>query len=144
MTATSPSNGTGRHAADTDEPSLGQLVAEASANVSTIIQGEIELAKLELKSTFRNAGAGVGFFAAAAVLLVFSLTFGLLALAEGLNALGIWRWLSFLIVFGFLLVLIGMCAALGVRTVKRVKGPQRTIETSRDTVNYLKANAKRS
>ncbi len=144
MTATSPSNGTGRHAAETDEASLGQLVAEASANVSTIIQGEIALAKLELKSTFRNAGAGVGFFVAALVMLAFSLTFGLLALAEGLNALGLWRWLSFLIVFAFLLVLIAGCVLIGVRKVKRVKGPQRTIETSRDTVNYLKANTKRS
>lgn len=134
--------GPGRHAAG-DEASLGELVAAASANVSTIIRGEIELAKLELKSTVKNAGAGVGFFAAAAVLLAFSLTFGLIALAEGIVALGIWRWLAYLIVFGFLLVLIVACVLLGIRKVKRVKAPQRTIATGRDTVTYLKANTKR-
>ena len=109
MTMTPPANPpatpSGRHAAETEEPSVGQLVAEASTHLSTIIQGEVELAKLELRSTVKNAGAGVGFFGAAAVLLAFSLTFGLIALAEGLCALGIWRWASFLIVFGFLLVL---------------------------------------
>lgn len=140
-----PSNGTapGRHAADA-EPSLGELVATASENVSTIVRGEIALAKLELKSSVKNAGAGAGFFAAAAVLLAFSLTFGLIALAEGIVALGLWRWLAYLIVFGFLLVLIAGCVLLGIRKVKRVKAPQRTIETGKDTVAYLKATTKRS
>lgn len=152
MTVSPQPNGTspngvpagGRHAAGEDEPSIGQLVAEASANLSTIIQGEIALAKLELKSTVKNAGTGVGFFAAAAVLLVFSLTFGLIALAEGLHALGLWRWLSYLAVFGFLLVVIALFVVLGVRKVKRIKAPQRTIDTGRDTVAYLKANTRRS
>jgi uncharacterized membrane protein YqjE len=134
----------GRHSAGEDELSIGQLVAEASANLSTIIQGEIALAKLELKSTVKNAGTGVGLFAAAAVLLVFSLTFGLIALAEGLVAIGLWRWLSYLAVFAFLLVLIALFVVLGVRKVKRVKAPQRTIDTGRDTVAYLKANTRRS
>ena len=43
-----------------------------------------------------------------------------------------------------LLVLIVLCVILGVRKVKRVRGPQRTIETGKDTVAYLKANTKRS
>jgi uncharacterized membrane protein YqjE len=126
-----------------DEPSLGQLVADASASLSTIVRGEIELAKLELRSSVRNVGAGVGMFIAAAVLLVFSLTFGLIALAEGLVALHIWRWAAYLIVFGFLLVIIALLVVFGIRTVKRVRAPQRTIETGKDTVAYLKANAKR-
>ena len=53
------------------------------------MHSEIELAKLELRSSVKNAGVGVGLFAAAAVVLVFSLTFGFFALAEGLNALGL-------------------------------------------------------
>ena len=43
-----------------------------------------------------------------------------------------------LIVFGFLLVLIALCVILGVRKVKRVRGPQRTIETGKDTVAYCR------
>jgi uncharacterized membrane protein YqjE len=126
-----------------DQPSIGQLVADASASFSTILRGEIELAKIELRSSVKNVGAGVGMFIAAAVLLVFSLTFGLIALAEGLVALHIWRWAAYLIVFGFLLLIIALLVFLGIRTVKRVRAPQRTISTSKDTVAYLKANAKR-
>ncbi|MGI8762278.1 MAG: phage holin family protein [Jatrophihabitantaceae bacterium] len=143
MTVTSQPNAptpAGRHAA---EPSLGQLVSTASTHFSTLLHGEIELAKLELKTSVKNAGTGVGFFGAALVLLVFSLTFGLIALAEGLTAAGLYRWLSYLIVFGFLLVVVGLLAFMGVRKVKRVKAPERTIATSKDTVAYLKANTKR-
>jgi hypothetical protein len=129
-----------RHAAD--EASIGQLVHEASESLSTIIRGEIELAKLELRSSVKNGGVGVGMFAAAAVLLGFSLTFGLIALAEGLIALGVPRWLGYLIVFVLLLLIIGVLVFLGIRKVKRVKAPQRTIDTGKDTVTYLKSHPK--
>lgn len=144
MTATSESNGAsapGRHAA---EPSVGQLVADASESLSTLIRSEIELAKLELRSSVKNAGVGVGFFGAAAVVLVFSLTFGFVALAEGLNAAGLWRWLAYLVVFVAQLCAVGLFVFMGVRKVKRVRAPERTIATSKDTVAYLKANTKRS
>jgi hypothetical protein len=136
-----PGESNGRHAA---EPSVGQLVSEASTHFSTLLHGEIELAKLELKSSVKNAGVGIGLFGAAVVLLVFSLTFGLIALAEGIHTLGIWHWASYLIVFGFLLVLVIVLVLIGVKKVKRVRAPQRTIATSKDTVAYLKANTRRA
>jgi uncharacterized membrane protein YqjE len=126
----------------TAEPSLGALVAEASASMSTILRGEIELAKLELKSSVKNAGVGAGLFAAAGVLLVFSLTFGLIALAEGFIAMGLYRWLGYLIVFVLLLLIIGLCVFIGVKKVKRVRAPRQTIDTGRDTVAYLKSHPK--
>jgi hypothetical protein len=135
-----PSSGSA--GSEAEEP-IGQLVADVSQSLSTLLHSEIELAKLELKVSVKNAGVGVGFFGAALVLLVFSLTFGLIALAEGLNALGLYRWLSYLIVFLLLLAVVGMCAWLGVKKVKKVKAPERTIATSKDTVAYLKANTKR-
>ena len=121
------------------EPSLGELVAEASQSLSTLVHNEIELAKLELKASVRHAGTGVGLFAAAAVVLAFSLTFGFLALAEGLVAAGLWRWVAYLVVFAMQLAVVGGCVYLGVKKVKRVRAPERTIETSRETVAYLKA-----
>jgi hypothetical protein len=141
VTSTStPDAAAPRHAAD--EPSIGQLVHEASESLSTIIRGEIELAKLELRSSVKNAGTGVGMFGAAGVLLVFSLTFALIALAEGLIALGLPRWAGYLVVFGLLLVIIAVLVFLGVKKVKRVKAPQRTIDTGKDTVAYLKTHPK--
>jgi uncharacterized membrane protein YqjE len=120
------------------EPSLGSLVADAHASFSTLLHGEIELAKVELKASVKNAGTGAGMFAAAAVLLVFSLVFGLIALAEGLVALHIWRWAAYLIVFGALVLLAVLLVVLGLRKIKRVKAPRQTIATTKDTVTALR------
>jgi hypothetical protein len=120
------------------QPSIGSLVPEATKDLSTVLRGEIELAKLELTSTVKYAGAGAGFFVGALVLVLFSLTFGFIALAEGLVALHIWRWAAFLIVFGFLLLVVAALVWLGIRSVKRVKAPKRTIATGKETMAYLK------
>lgn len=125
------------------DPSLGELVSEVSEHVSTLIRGEIELAKLELKSSVKNARTGIVFFLAAAVVLVFSLTFGFLALAEGLIAAGLWRWAGYLVVFGMMLAFVVLAVFLGIRKIKRVRAPEQTIATGKDTVAYLKANTKR-
>jgi hypothetical protein len=117
---------------------IGSLVADAHTSFSTLLHGEIELAKLEVKATVKNVGTGAGMFIAAAVLLVFSLTFGLIALAEGLIALHLWRWVAYLIVFGFLVIIALLLAVLGVKKVKRIKAPTETIATTKDTVTALK------
>lgn len=141
MTVTArPGAGPARHQAE--EP-IGELVADVSKSLSTLLHSEIELAKLELKVSVKNAGVGVGFFGAALVLLVFSLTFAFIALAEGIHALGIYRWLSYLIVFLLLAIVAGLLVYLGIKKVKKVKAPERTIATSKDTVAYLKASTKR-
>ena len=120
------------------EPSLGQLVSDASTHLSTLIRSEVELAKLELRSTVKNAGTGIGLFAAAAVVLVFSLTFGFFALAEGIAAAGLSRWAAFLIVFGAQLVAVVLLVIVGIKKVKRVRAPTQTIKTTKETVDYLK------
>jgi uncharacterized membrane protein YqjE len=121
-----------------DDVSIGKLVHDATENISTLIRGEVELAKLELKSSVSNAGTGIVFFIIAAVILVFSLTFGLIALAEGLVAAGLWRWLAYLVVFAFLVLIAALSGFIGFRKVKKVRPPKRTIETTKDTVAYLR------
>ncbi|MCW2541587.1 MAG: uncharacterized protein JWN95_3312 [Frankiales bacterium] len=137
-TSTTPTASNAAAPSHRAEPSIGTLVADAHASFSTLLHGEIELAKLEVKSSVKNAGTGAGMFAAAAVLLVFSLTFGLIALAEGLVALHLWRWVAYLIVFGFLVLLAGLLIFIGIRKVKRVRAPQQTIDTTKSTVSALK------
>jgi uncharacterized membrane protein YqjE len=134
--ATAAGNSRGAHAAA--EPSLGALVKDASESVSTIVRGEIELAKLELRSSVKNAGTGIGFFGAAVVLLLFSLVYGFQSLAEGIAALGVYRWLAFLIVFALQLVVAALFAWFGIKKVKRVRAPERTMRTTKETVDYLK------
>ena len=52
---------------DTD-PTLGKLVIDASRDISTLISKEIQLAKCELKVSFKHGGVGIGLFAGAAFL----------------------------------------------------------------------------
>ena len=120
------------------QPSIGELAKDVSTHLSTLIHGEIELAKSEVTASVKNAGTGIGMFLAAAVVAVFALIFGLIALAEGLVAIGLWRWLSYLIVFLLLILIAAACVYLGIRKVKKVKAPQRTIATTKDTVAFLK------
>ena len=75
------------------------------ADVSTLIRGEVELAKAEVGKSAKKAGIGAGAFGAAGVVLAFSGFFFGIALAEFLTWLGLERWISYLIVW-FLLVLL--------------------------------------
>ena len=140
MAMPSRTNGNAPAVAPADGQSIGDLVSDASKHVSTLIQGEIELAKLELRSSVKNAGTGAGMFAGAVVLLVFSLTFLFISIAEGLVALGVPRWLAYFLVFLVLAIVVAVLVWLGMKKVKRVKAPERTIATSRETVEYLKTN----
>lgn len=120
------------------EPSIGELAASASTHLSTIIRGEVELAKSELKVSVRNGGVAAAMFVAAGIVLTFALTFGFIAIAELIHFFGLWRWASYLCVFGFLLLVAAALAFVGLRKVKKVEAPQRTIATTKDTVSYLK------
>jgi TRAP-type C4-dicarboxylate transport system permease small subunit len=116
---------------------MGQLVSEASAALSTLIHSEIELAKLELKSSVRVGIASIAAFIAAGILLLFGLIYGFQAIAEAL-ALTLPRWAAFLIVFGGFVVLAVLLVIFGVKRIKRVAPPKQTIKTTRETVDYLK------
>lgn len=130
--------GPARPLTSADEPSIGSLVKDASEQLSTLVRGEIELAKVEVGSSVKNVGLGVGLFVGTLVLVVFASVFGFIALAEGLVAAGLWRWLSYLIVFGFLILVAALFAVVGLRFVKRASAPKRTIATTKDTVAVLR------
>ena len=118
--------------AATEDPTVGQLVQSAMADMSTLFRAEVELAKAELGKSAKKAGIGGGAFGAAAVMIGFSTFFFGIAFAEFLTWLGLTRWISYLITW-FLLVLVGAVAArFGRRTIKKIERPERTIETLRD------------
>jgi membrane protein implicated in regulation of membrane protease activity len=116
----------------TDEPSVGTLVQSAMADFSTLVRGEIELAKAEVGKSAKKGGIGAGAFGAAAVVLAFSGFFFGIALAEFLTWLGIERWISYLIVWFLLVLLAGLAALIGRRFIKKIEKPERTLETLRD------------
>jgi MFS family permease len=124
-----------------DEPSVGTLVQSAMADVSTLVRGEIELAKAEIGRSAKKAGISVGLFGAAGVLAAFAGIFFFITVAEFLTWLGLPRWVSYLIVFGLLILLAGIAALIGKRLLKKIEKPERTIETLQDLPEVLHREA---
>lgn len=125
-----------------DEPTVGQLVANASRDLSSLVRSELELAKTELKKTAVAAGTGAGLFGAAAFLALLAIILLSIAAAYGVNALGLHPALSFLIVAVVYLLIGGGLVFVGLRLIKKAKGPQRAIETSKESVEALKSIGK--
>jgi hypothetical protein len=117
--------------------SIGSLVGEASRQVSILIKGELELARAELTAEVKKGVQGSVFFLAALSVLLFSLFFFFFFLASLLN---IWLqpWASYLIVFVIMAVSAGLLAFLGFLRVKKIRAPERTISSVKDTAAKLR------
>lgn len=120
------------------ERTLGQLVSDASKDLSTIVRSEVALAKAELKRDATAGVVGAGLFVVAGVFAFLALILLLIAAAYGLVAAGLSAWLAFLIVGAALLVLGLLVALVGKSRLGRIKPPERTIRTSKETVATLK------
>ena len=103
----------------------------------SLVQLNLELAKLEGKQKATQVGIGAGLGAVAAVLVVYGIGFAFAALAAGLSET-ISLWLSLLIVAGILFVVAAIAGFLAVRFVRKASPPtpsqaleeaSRTIET---------------
>lgn len=124
---------------DTD-PTIGRLAVDASREISTLISKEIQLAKSELKVSVKNGGTGLGLFAGAAFLGLLAIILLSVAFAYLIhwNGAGLSLHWAFLIVTGVYVALAGLLAWLGLRKVKKVKGPQRAIHQAQETKGVLK------
>ncbi|MGL5857970.1 MAG: phage holin family protein [Angustibacter sp.] len=126
------------HPDGTSERTLGQLVADASHDVSAIVRSEVALAKAELRADAVSAVTGVALFVVAGVVVFLATLLLLVAAAYGLVAAGLSRWLAFLVVAGALLLVSGILAVTGRAQLKRARAPERTLRTTRATVATLR------
>ena len=121
------------------EASFGELVRDATEQVSTLLRAEIELAKLELSATVKRAGLGGALFGVAGFVLLLSIPFLFVALAEGLvEIFGGWRWAAYLIVFGLFALVAGLMVLIGIRSLKKIRKPERTLSTVRELPQAFK------
>lgn len=118
-----------------DDPTIGRLVADASRDISTLINKEIQLAKSELTVSVKAGGLGIGLFAAAGFFAVLAIIMLSVAVAHLIhwNGDGLALQWGYLIVFGFYLLLAASLALVGLKKVKQVKGPERAIEQAQAT-----------
>ena len=117
-------------------PSIGDLVKDATTQVSTLVRAEVELAKAEITRDVKKGLTGSIFFILALVVLLYSTFFMFFFLAELLDT-WLWRWAAFLIVFILMLVVTAVFALLGYLKVRRIRGPQQTIESVKETTAAL-------
>ena len=142
MAHSAPSSPSGaRTSSRPEEPTVGALVQSAMADVSTLIRSEVELAKAEVGRSAKKAGIGAGAFGAAGVLLGISLVFRFITIAEFLTWLGLQRWISYLIVWAFFVLLAAIAALVGRGQLKKIEKPERTIETLRDLPEVIHREA---
>jgi hypothetical protein len=120
------------------ERTLGQLVADASKDLSAIVRSEVALAKVELKRDVVAGVAGAAMFVVAGVFAFLALILLLIAAAYGLVAAGLSAWLAFLIVAAALLLIGVLLVLVGKRRLGKIGPPERTIKTSKETVATLK------
>lgn len=120
------------------DPTIGRLVHDATKDISTLVQKEIQLAKSELKVSFKAGGAGIGLFAGAVFLVLLSIVMLSVSFAYFIHWAGLGLHWSFLIVFGVYVLVAALLVYLGVRQVKKVKAPERAIEQGRQIPSALK------
>ena len=113
-------------------PSIGDLVKDATTQVSTLVRAEVELARAEVIRDIKKGLTGSLYFVTALVVLFYSTFFFFFFVAILLSE---WlpEWLSFLIVFLFMVVVTAVLALLGYRKLRRIRGPQKTIESVKET-----------
>lgn len=110
----------------TGEPTLGQLVVQAQRELTSVLRGEVELAKAELKDSAAAAGTGAGLFGAAGFLGVVAFILLSIAAAYGLVAAGLHPAVAFLVVAAVYLLLAGILALVGRSRLRKVSPPERT------------------
>ncbi|WP_332666585.1 phage holin family protein [Aeromicrobium sp.] len=113
----------------TSEASTGELIAQATDDISTLIRDELQLAKQDIAASGKRLGVGAGMFGVAGTLALYGLgalvAAGILGIAEALDA-----WLAALIVGGGLFVLAGLAALIGRTRVSHVgDAPRERVES---------------
>ncbi|MFD6859768.1 phage holin family protein [Rhodococcus sp. NPDC060090] len=124
------------HTPTSRDASIGELVRDATAQVSTLFRAEVELAKSEVTGEVKKGLQGSLFFILALAVLVFSSFFFFFFLAELLD---VWiaRWLAFLIVFLIMVVVTAIFALLGYLRVRKLRAPNKTIDSLKQTKTVL-------
>jgi hypothetical protein len=121
-----------------DAASLGEIVGDISAGLSTLMRQEVALAKAEARQSASQAGKAAGLFSGAAMGGWMAVLFLSLAvwewLASALNSRG---WAA-IIVMAIWAVIAAILAAMGRTEMRRVSGLTRTVETTKRVPDALK------
>jgi Putative Actinobacterial Holin-X, holin superfamily III len=120
--------------------SIGELVSDITADISTLMRQEVALAKAEAKDSATKAGKGAGMlggagYAAHLMTLFLSITLWM-ALAYLFDDLA-WSALVVAVLWG---IIAAVLAVMGRKQLKKVQGMPQTTETAKRVPDALKGN----
>lgn len=118
--------------------SLGELVKDATGEISTLMRKEVELAKAELRDEIAHTGKGAGAFGAAGFTAYLSLLFLSLALMFGLDAAGLPIGVAALAVGLLYAVAAAILATTGKKQLEARRGVPRTKKTLKEDVEWAR------
>ncbi|MBQ0830354.1 phage holin family protein [Streptomyces tagetis] len=124
--------------------SVGELVGQATEQLSRLVRQEIALARMEMAEKGRRAGRGGGMLGAAGALAYV----GLIALA-GAAVAALWLvlpvWAAALVVTGALFLIAGVLALVGRAQLRRAvpPKPEETLGSVRADVDEIRERAHR-
>lgn len=119
--------------------SLGELISEVTADLSTLMRQELELAKAELQQSASRAGKGAGMLGGAAIAGHFVLLFASIALWWAIGAGTGLGW-SAVIVAVLWAIIAGILVAAGRSSLKSVRGLPRTADSVKRIPDAIKGN----
>ena len=124
-----------------DLRTISTLLRDALSQFAKLFQNEVDLAKAELGEKVQQVRGAVGFFAAAAILVIPALVMALLALSAALIAAGWSQPISYLVSAVVAAALAAVLFAVGFnRLDARHLAPRETIrqlEKDKDTVKEM-------
>jgi hypothetical protein len=126
-----------------EQASLGDLVAEVSRDLSTLLRQEVELAKAEAKQSAQRAGKGAGMLAGAGVAGHMVLLFLSVALWWALGAVMGRGW-SALVVAAVWAVVAAVLAARGRKELRTVEGMPETTDTLKKIPHALQGHEEKN
>jgi len=108
--------------------SLGELVAEVTRDLSTLMRQELELAKAELRQSATRASKGAGLLGGAAYAAMMAILFLSIALWWALGTLigGGWSGVVVAVIWA---IVGGILYAVGRSKLKEVQGAPQTVES---------------
>lgn len=115
----------------------GELIKEITADLSTLVRKEVELAKSEVGQVVKDKAMAAGLFALGGVLAIMIIPFALLTIVE---VLAIWlpRWGASLIVTGLMMILAFVVFLFGKKKLRSKFKPEATIRTLKEDVQWAK------
>jgi ABC-type Fe3+-siderophore transport system permease subunit len=123
--------------------SIGEVLADLTRDLSTLVQQEVALAKAEVKQSATRIGQSIGMFAGAAVagfLFVLFLSIALWWAIGDKTGLG---WAALIVAFVW--VVIGLVLGLVARAqLKKIRGLEQTADTLSAVPNALKGQEERN